>query len=222
VTHCIFDMDGLLLDSNRLYLETTKAILAKHGKQIDPVFHPTTLGRRHQENSPIIIAHYGLPYTPDEFTQLYREILVPKLASAAFMPGAERLLKHLAANNVPMALATSSTKEGFKAKTARHKEVFKLFSHIVTGSDPDVKCGKPAPDIFQLAAARFSPPADPASCLVFEDAPNGAEAAHLAGMQCVLIPDGDHFGADVASRSATQFIASLREFRPQDFGLPPF
>jgi beta-phosphoglucomutase-like phosphatase (HAD superfamily) len=59
VTHVLFDMDGLLLDSNRLYLETTKAILARHGKVFDPVFHATTIGRRHKENTPNIIKHYG-------------------------------------------------------------------------------------------------------------------------------------------------------------------
>jgi beta-phosphoglucomutase-like phosphatase (HAD superfamily) len=58
--------------------------------------------------------------------------------------------------------------------------------------------------------------------LVFEDAPNGAAAAAAANMQCVLIPDGDLFGADVACQHSTQLLSTLMDFRPEDFGLPPF
>lgn len=70
--------------------------------------------------------------------------------------GAERLIKHLKANNVPIALATSSSEESVKVKTQGHQDLFELFHHKVMGSsDPEVKHGKPAPDIFLLAAARF-------------------------------------------------------------------
>lgn len=70
--------------------------------------------------------------------------------------GVERLLRHLKENNVPIALATSSGKQSFDLKTPHHKEVFDLFDHKVLGaSDPDVKKGKPNPDIFLVAADRF-------------------------------------------------------------------
>ena len=62
------------------------------------------------------------------------------------------------------------------------REIFDLFDATVCGgSDPEVKAGKPAPDVFLVAARRLS--VDPAHCLVLEDAPNGAEAAAAAGMQ---------------------------------------
>jgi beta-phosphoglucomutase-like phosphatase (HAD superfamily) len=70
--------------------------------------------------------------------------------------GAEKLVRHLYNNKVPICLATSSSKESYEVKTANHKAMFKLFNHIVQGSsDDDVKHGKPAPDIFLVAASRF-------------------------------------------------------------------
>lgn len=75
------------------------------------------------------------------------------------MPGAERLIRHLHANNVPICVATSSGEESVKIKTQNHLEVFKLFHHITKGTD--VKEGKPSPEIFLLAASLFEPKAEP-------------------------------------------------------------
>lgn len=70
--------------------------------------------------------------------------------------GAERLVRHLHNSKVPICLATSSSVESVEVKTTHHQELFKLFHHKVMGSsDKDVKDGKPAPDIFLVAARRF-------------------------------------------------------------------
>lgn len=106
-------------------------------------------------------------------------------------------------------------------------------------TDPDVKVGKPAPDIFLVAAQRFPDKPDPANvklkkkscnfnynflplyqCLVFEDAPNGVRAACLAGMQSVMVPD--KMVAEELRQEATIVIDSLEHFQPELFGLPPF
>ena len=74
-----------------------------------------------------------------------------------FVSGAEKLVRHLHSNKVPIAIATGSHKEEFILKTQNHMDVFGLFSHSVLSSeDPDVKNGKPAPDCFLVAAERFS------------------------------------------------------------------
>lgn len=85
----------------------------------------------------------------------------------SFIAGAERLITHLSKHNIPIAVATSSSKESLAVKTKNHQNIFKLFHHIVCGTtDPDVKNGKPAPDIFLVAASRFDDKPDPSKVSV--------------------------------------------------------
>ena len=221
VTHVIFDMDGLLLDTNKLYSQTTSAILAEHGKIRDLDFSMTLIGRRHQDIAPKVIKHYGLPYTVDEYTAEYGKRMNHILHDCKPLEGVERLVNHLHKHKIPMAVATSSLKEFFAKKTQRHRELFEKFGHVVNGCDPELKAGKPAPDIFMLAADRFPDRPDYGRCLVFEDAPNGAEAAEAAGMQCVMIPEQNRIDPDYTLK-ATQLLTTMAHFRPEDFGLPPF
>lgn len=130
------------------------------------------------------------------------------------------MIRHLHANGVPIALATSSSSPTLAEKTKNHKDVFDLFHHVVNGSHPELKEGKPAPDIFLLCAKQFDPAPDPSQCLVFEDAPNGVQAAFDAGMQSVMVPHKNL--APSYTVKATQVLHSLIDFRPSDFGLPPF
>ena len=119
-----------------------------------------------------------------------------------------------------MAVATSSSEASTEAKIASHIETFSKFHHITTGSHPDIKEGKPAPDIFLICANLFDQKVDPSSCLVFEDAPSGVQAARAAGMQVVAIPD-KRVNPDTMA-DATQILYSMAQFRPKEFGLPPF
>lgn len=83
-----------------------------------------------------------------------------------------------------------------------------------------MKNGKPHPEIFLASAAKFSPPPEPSSCLVFEDAPSGVQAARAAGMHVVMVPDAR---LDPALHDgASQVLSSLEEFDPTQWGLPPF
>ena len=89
--------------------------------------------------------------------------------STTFLLGVEKLITHLHKNHVPIAIATSSSTEAIHAKTKNLGYIFDLFDHITSGSsDPEVKRGKPAPDIFLVCASRF--PEEPLPCeVIFDD-----------------------------------------------------
>uniref|UniRef100_A0A6N2MR06 Riboflavin kinase n=1 Tax=Salix viminalis TaxID=40686 RepID=A0A6N2MR06_SALVM len=132
-----------------------------------------------------------------------------------------RLIRHLHAKGIPIAVATGSHKRHFSLKTQRHSELFSLMHHIVLGDDPEVKQGKPSPDVFLAAARRFEGgPVDPQKILVFEDAPAGVLAAKNAGMCVVMVPDPrlDSSYQDTAD----EVLSSLLDLNPNCWGLPPF
>jgi pseudouridine 5'-phosphatase len=179
------------------------------------------LGTTERRTCEIAVEELNLPCTVDEFHEQYRQACLDGLRNVKLLKGAERLVRHLHNNNVPFCLATSSSKESVDVKVTNHPELFKLFLHKVCGSsDSEVKEGKPAPDIFLIAAKRFSDSPKPESCLVFEDAPNGCRAAKSAGMQVVMVPDSHC--SEEQKKDATLVIKNLLQFRPEEFGLPAF
>ncbi|XP_031831144.1 pseudouridine-5'-phosphatase isoform X2 [Nomia melanderi] len=204
-----------------LYSKAFNHITNRYGKEFTWEHKGKIMGMKTNASAQAVLEMLSIPLTVEEFgaelLQLYQELF----PTANLMPGAERLLRHLKENKIPIALATSSNKENFELKTQRWTEIFNLFDHKVLGSsDPEVVNGKPAPDIFLIAAKRFSDNPEPSKCLVFEDAPNGVEAALNAGMQVVMVPDPllpKHY-----IKNPTLIINSLEEFKPEMFGLPPF
>lgn len=221
VTHCIFDMDGLLLDTENIYTELTQVIADQYGKVYTWEIKQQIMGLQREEAAAAIIAALDLPMTPQEYVVVSTELILEMMPKCRMMPGAERLVRHLHQHNIPIALATSSGADSVEVKTKNHTEVFDLFNHKVMGSsDAEVKEGKPAPDIFLVAASRFPDKPKPEQCLVFEDAPNGVTAGKSAGMQVVMVPDPKL--DEERTTHATVVLKSLEDFKPEQFGLPPF
>ncbi|XP_039502496.1 probable pseudouridine-5'-phosphatase isoform X2 [Drosophila santomea] len=221
VTHCVFDMDGLLLDTERLYTVATEMILEPYGKAYPFEVKEQVMGLQTEPLARFMVEYYDLPMSWEEYARQQRANTEILMRNAELMPGAERLLRHLHANKIPFCLATSSGADMVELKTAQHRELFGLFNHKVCGStDKEVVNGKPAPDIFLVAAARFGVPPKASDCLVFEDSPNGVTAANSAGMQVVMVPD-PRLSQEKTSH-ATQVLGSLADFKPEQFGLPAF
>ncbi|ESQ54717.1 hypothetical protein EUTSA_v10025858mg [Eutrema salsugineum] len=223
ITHVIFDMDGLLLDTEKFYTEVQEKILARYNKTFDWSLKAKMMGRKAIEAATLFVEECGISdsLSPEEFIVERESMLQDLFPTSDLMPGASRLLRHLHSKGIPICVATGTHTRHFDLKTQRHRELFSLMHHIVRGDDPEVKQGKPAPDGFLAAARRFEDgPVDPRKALVFEDAPSGVLAAKNAGMNVIMVPDPrlDKSYHDVAD----QVLASLLDFKPEEWGLPPF
>ncbi|CAG9800271.1 unnamed protein product [Chironomus riparius] len=218
VTHVLFDMDGLLLNTEVVYEKVFQDVTSKYGKMVTPEVRTKLVGTSEHAACEICVKELNLNVSLEVFVKDFHALSQERLPSADFLPGAEGLVRHLHSNNIPICVASGSCKESVEVKVLRHQEVFKLFNHIVNGSE--VKHGKPEPDVFFLAASRFDPKPEPSNCLVFEDSFPGVQAALSAGMQVVMVP-GPHIPEEKRAK-ATLALNSLEDFKPELFGLPPF
>lgn len=181
----IFDLDGTLVDSEPNYYEASRQTLAEHGV---PGFtwaeHESYVGISTLETVAILRERYGLRATVDElFHATNRRYLELARAGTHAYPEMRKFVELLAAEAVPMAVASGSSPEAIEAVLAGTG--LDAFLRIVVSAD-EVAHGKPAPDVFLEAARRLG--TDPADCVVLEDAAPGAAAAHAAGMRCIAVP----------------------------------
>lgn len=197
----LFDMDGLLIDSEDIYTEVTNTILARYGKPNLPWSIKAQLqGRPGPQAGAIFHSWAQLPIDQEQFFKEQRELQIKLFPNTQPLPGVMDLLADLKRRGVHMALATSSNKNNFKIKSEHLGDLFKNFEleHQVLGDDPRIPVGrgKPAPDIYLLALstlnktleAQGQPPIQPEECLVFEDSVPGVESGRRAGMQAVWVP----------------------------------
>jgi pseudouridine-5'-monophosphatase len=214
IRNVIFDMDGVLLDTEPIYTEVTNRITSRYGKVFDWSVKANMLGRPAMDSAEYLIDALDLPILPEDYLAERAPMLEEMLATANAMAGAEAFTRELRARGVPMAIATSTDTRLFAVKTDRHRAWFSIFDAIVCGDDPRVRRGKPAPDIFLAAAQGLG--AAPESCVVVEDSPLGVAAARAAGMKVVGFPD-PHM--DRQKLAAADFVvSSYDEMRLLDLG----
>lgn len=215
----IFDMDGLLLDTEGIYTQVTQMISDRYGgRAFDWHFKQNTIGLGAYDLASYIVRSLELPISPEAFLELRTPLMNERFPFAAAMAGAEALVRHLSAKGIPIAVGTSSSRHYFELKISRHREWFALFDTVVTADDPQVGAAKPAPDIFLVAARRLG--VNPADCLVFEDSPFGISAAKAAGMYAVAIPDPAM--SEDKFRHADHRLLSLEAFDLKAWGLPDY
>ena len=218
ITHIIYDNDGLLLDTEPFYTQAHSVVAARYGKVFDWSVKAKMIGLRAEDSARVMITALQLPLSVPHYLEARKHILVGLFPRAEPMPGAVKLTTHLHQAGIPQAVATSSDRYHFDLKITHHHKWYSIFNCLVTGDDPEVLQGKPAPDIFLLTAKRLQ--ASPSHCLVFEDSPAGVEAARAAGMFVVAVPD-PHMN-ERNYRNAHEILRSLNDLDLASWGLPPF
>lgn len=218
VRFVIYDLDGLLLDTEQIYSDAMREVVRRYGKDIDAKLKLRIIGRPAIESARYTVSALGLPVSAEEYLRQRNQLLVKRFPAAGSKPGARELVAHLHGHGVKQAVATSSPRELLEIKVRRHRDWFRQFEHIVSVEDADVERGKPAPDVFLAAARKLG--ASPSECLVFEDSPAGVTAAISAGMPVVAVPEAEMKDGDFAA--ANQVLDSLTEFEPEPWGLPAF
>jgi len=183
----IFDMDGLLFDTERLCCAAWQAVSAEEGYTMRDELFLSCVGRNNRDTKDFVLATLGKDFPYERFNERAREWMRNRmeLNGPPEKPGARLLLQYFKDNAIPLALATSTGEQS--ARWMIGKAGFDgYFSAFAFGSE--VERGKPEPDIFLLAKKRLGDFAS-SSCAVFEDSPAGLKAAHTAGMRTVFVPD---------------------------------
>jgi len=219
----IFDLDGVLIDSEPLYELAFRSYLERIRREGNAELFAITLGRRQVDFLPELAERLGRE--PAELERGLEAALEPLLERLEPMPYAAETVRSLRGDGRSLALATSSTAE-FAARALRRLELESLFDALVTGEE--VERGKPDPAIYELAAERLG--VHTRSCVAIEDTPAGVAAAKAAGMSCIAVPHGlssravlgeaDVIAADLRDAAAQVRRLDGRTAAPQQ--APPF
>ncbi|KAJ6594484.1 HAD-like domain-containing protein [Mycena capillaripes] len=243
VEYVLFDMDGLLIDSEAIYTKVTNTILAPYGKEMTWDIKVGCMGKQEHEAAVHLLSFFpDISLTIPEYLAQRNALQDELWRTVPLLPGARKLILHLKAHNIPIAVATSSRRRNFELKTGHLGQVFDCFEgKVVCGDDKQFNMrSKPEPDIFLAAAreilGRDVGPADAAVAnlassqlaergkgLVFEDALFGVQAGKRAGMHVVWVPDVNLLDVEYSGEEkADQILKSLEEFVPEQWGLPPY
>jgi pseudouridine 5'-phosphatase len=176
----IFDLDGVLLDTEPLYSHATEEVVAAYGRSYGPSLKSRLMGRGASEAAQLLVDELRLPVSAADYLEKRRLLLEPLFRASLPIPGAPELVARLAKRGLLLAVATSSERSLLERKCSHHPW-FESFDVVVCGDDPEVSRPKPAPDLFLLAAKRLG--VLPSDCVVVEDSPTGVEAALAAGIR---------------------------------------
>ncbi len=215
-TAVIFDMDGLMLDTEGLAARAWTDAAERLGVTFDAAVTPRLVGRNAADCRALIRAHHGdgYPVADLERAWLAAYDAIVERDGVALKPGLLALLAWLEDAGIPKAVATSTRRARAQAKlvgTGLHER----FAALVGGDE--VAQGKPAPDIYVAAARRLG--VAPAACLALEDSEPGIDAALAAGMAVIMVPDRAPPSSALLARG-TPVLASLRDVHAHLATLP--
>lgn len=198
----IFDMDGLLVHTERQWLQAKTTLFERYGQSLRDADRAAVFGASELRSATYFATRFGLPDDGIEALRIeYRTIIVELIeAGVEVTPGATELVDRLS-GEVPIGLA-SNTRRSLVDIVLAQTPFGHRFTAISTG---DEATPKPAPDIYRLACRRLG--VDPADAVALEDSPTGVKAAQAAGMRCIGVPSDP----DQPLPEADYIVASLTE-----------
>ena len=207
----IFDMDGVIIDTERPVQACCQAVAGSMGFDLDDEFYVSELvGRGWADCDRALTSRFGAAFSLEEFRRRFQARWTEHLGAHGIdvKPGFPQLVGFLRAHRIPIAVATS-THAADAADSLRAAGITERFDAFVTGDQ--VTRGKPDPEIYVTAAARLG--VVPQSCLALEDSSPGVLAASRAGMTTLLIPDNGRMPTPEASNAAFRVLESLHDAR---------
>lgn len=182
----VFDMDGLMFDTENLTYKLQREILEKDGLSFSLENYKNTVGKRTADLPEYFEKLFGKEFSYEDFHRKCREEYrkYTEKNGVPIKEGLFELLNRLKAENIKIALCTSTTRKSAE-RTLRIAEVLSYFDALVCAED--VKKGKPHPEPFLTAAEKLG--LEPSGCMALEDSLNGIKSAKRAGMITVMVPD---------------------------------
>ena len=203
----IFDMDGVLVDTEHLWDEVREELTGEWGGRYTPEAQQAMMGMSSREWSRYLHEVVGLREPPEVINaEVIRRMLARYEADLPVVPGAVDAVRALASAGYRLAVASSSNRELIDT-VLRRLGLTELFE--VTVSSEEVARGKPAPDVYLEAARRLR--VEPGRCAAVEDSASGIRAAHLAGMRVIAYPNRHYPPADEVLALADATVTSVAD-----------
>jgi len=205
----VFDMDGVLIDSEPVWERVRRKFVAGHGGRWPEDAQGRLMGMSTAEWSAYMSSEFGLPLSPPQVAELVVAAMAGEyLAHLPLLPGAVDAVRRLSAR-WPLAVASSAPKSLIDA-VLDASGLRQAFTAAV--SSEEVPRGKPAPDVYLEATTRLG--VHPASCAAVEDSSNGLRSAAAAGLTVIAVPRPEYPPAADALDQARLVLDSLNELTP--------
>jgi HAD superfamily hydrolase (TIGR01509 family) len=184
-TAVIFDMDGLLIDSEPLWKEAGDELLQSYNLELEPSQYEITMGLRTNEFLAYWFQHYHIPLSeiPIAEKTITNKVLDKITQTGTLMPGALQTLQLFQRRGIPIGLASSSSMDIIEHALS-HFQIKSFFHHL--SSAGTLQNGKPHPEVYLNCAEAIQ--TEPTKCVCFEDSFNGMIAAKAARMKCIVVP----------------------------------
>lgn len=209
----IFDMDGLLIDSEPFWRLSHRQALAEIGHAVTEDDVRKMAGRRTNEVTKHWQERFGFQNPSHEVLaeQVVDKVIENIHHKGQALAGVDELIKELHEHDVPMAVASSSTSRLIDA--VLEKLGVAAYMHAIHSGEHERR-GKPFPDVFLSAAKSLA--VEPKECVVFEDSLNGVKAAKAAGMYCIAVPEVPYEASEFEAAGADRIVGSLDEVHWSD------